>query len=140
MIYNSTYKNDELDNECEKIVGKKYNIIDSILLNGIGSKRLIVKKYSKNFIEIVEKKIDLIYSNIELREKGIIVYIATGQKRYSWVIPYYKLVLFKTPNYTIHCDEDFIAFSNEINYKENINFFKKLIDHKIKFDQHNNSV
>ena len=44
MIYNSTYKNDELDNECEKIVGKKYNIIDSILLNGIGSKRLIVKK------------------------------------------------------------------------------------------------
>ena len=140
MIYNSTYKNDELDNECEKIVGKKYNIIDSILLNGIGSKRLIVKKYSKNFIEIVEKKIDLIYSNIELREKGIIVYIATGQKRYSWVIPYYKLVLFKTPNFTIHCDEDFITFSNEINYKENINFFKKLIDHKIKFDQHNNSV
>ena len=140
MIYNSTYKNDELDNECEKIVGKKYNIIDSILLNGIGSKRLIVKKYSKNFIEIVEKKIDLIYSNIELREMGIFVYIGTGQKRYSWVIPYYKLVLFKTPNYTIHCDEDFIAFSNEINYKENINFFKKLIDHKIKFDQHNNSV
>ena len=140
MIYNSTYKNDELDNECEKIVGKKYNIIDSILLNGIGSKRLIVKKYSKNFIEIIEKKIDLIYSNIELRKKGIIVYIATGQKRYSWVIPYYKLVLFKTPNYTIHCDEDFITFSNEINYKENINFFKKLIDHKIKSDQHNNSV
>ena len=140
MIYNSTYKDDELDNECEKIVGKKYNIIDSILLNGIGSKRLIVKKYSKNFIEIVEKKIDLIYSNIELREKGIIVYIATGQKRYSWVIPYYKLVLYKTPNYTIYCDEDFITFSNEINHKENINFFKKLIDHKIKFDQHNNSV
>ena len=140
MIYNSTYKNDELDNECEKIVGKKYNIIDSILLNGIGSKRLIVKKYSKNFIEIIEKKIDLIYSNIELRKKGIIVYIATGQKRYSWVIPYYKLVLFKTPNYTIHCDEDFITFSKEINYKENINFFRKLIDQKIKFDQHNNPV
>ena len=140
MIYNSTYKDDELDNEFEKIVGKKYNIIDSILLNGIGSKRLIVKKYSKNFIEIIEKKIDLIYSNIELRKKGIIVYIATGQKRYSWVIPYYKLVLFKTPNYTIHCDEDFITFSKEINYKENINFFRKLIDQKIKFDQHNNPV
>ena len=140
MIYNSTYRDDELENECEKIVGKKYNIIDTILLNGIGSKRLIVKKYSKNFIEIIEKKIDLIYSNIELRKKGIIVYIATGQKRYSWVIPYYKLVLFKTPNYTIHCDEDFITFSKEINYKENINFFRKLIDQKIKFDQHNNPV
>ena len=76
MIYNSTYKDDELDNECEKIVGKKYNIIDSILFNGIGSKRLIVKKYSKNFIEIIEKKIDLIYSNIELRKKGIIVYLS----------------------------------------------------------------
>ena len=140
MIYNSTYKDDELDNECEKIVGKKYNIIDSILLNGIGSKRLIVKKYSKNFIEIIEKKIDLIYSNIEMRKKGIIVYIASGQKRYSWAIPYYKLVLFKTPNYTIHCGKDFISFSNEINYKENINFFRKLIDQKIKFDQHNKPI
>ena len=140
MIYNSTYRDDELENECEKIVGKKYNIIDTILLNGIGSKRLIVKKYGKNFIEIIEKKTDLVYSNIELRKKGIIVYIATGQKRYSWVIPYYKLVLFKTPNYTIHCDEDFITFSKEINYKENINFFRKLIDQKIKFDQHNNPV
>ena len=140
MIYNSTYRDDELENECEKIVGKKYNIIDTILLNGIGSNRLIVKKYGKNFIEIIEKKTDLVYSNIELRKKGIIVYIATGQKRYSWVIPYYKLVLFKTPNYTIHCDEDFITFSKEINYKENINFFRKLIDQKIKFDQHNNPV
>ena len=140
MIYNSTYKDDELDTECEKIVGKKYNLIDSIVLNGIGSKRLIVKKYSKNFIDIIEKKIDLIYSNIELRKNGIIVYIATGQKRYSWVIPYYKLVLFKTPYYTIHCDEDFITFSNEINHKENINFFRKLIDHKIKFDLHNKTI
>ena len=44
MIYNSTYKNDELDNECEKIVGKKYNLIDSILFKWYWFQKINCKK------------------------------------------------------------------------------------------------
>ena len=97
MIYNSTYTDIEKDIETDNLVGKKYNLIKSIRLRGIGSKRLIVDELSINFKKLIQQKNDIIYSNIELRKKGIIVYVVDGQKRFTWVIPYYKLVIYKTP-------------------------------------------
>ena len=122
--------NKEKELEVEKLIGKKYGIISSIRLNGVGSKRLIVQETSQNLKKIIIQKSDLIYSNIEIRSGGVIVYIAEGLNRYSWVIPYYKLVIYKTPNYSIHSDGNFIRFSNDLNIKENLKFFKKLIKHK----------
>ena len=130
MIFNSTYTDKEKELEVEKLIGKKYGIISSIRLNGVGSKRLIVQETSQNLKKIIIQKSDLIYSNIEIRSGGVIVYIAEGLNRYSWVIPYYKLVIYKTPNYSIHSDGNFIRFSNDLNIKENLKFFKKLIKHK----------
>ena len=130
MIFNSTYTDKEKELEVEKLIGKKYGLISSIRLNGVGSKRLIVQETSQNLKKIIIKKSDLIYSNIEIRSGGVIVYIAEGLNRYSWVIPYYKLVIYKTPNYSIHSDGNFIRFSNDLNIKENLKFFKKLIKHK----------
>ena len=131
MIFNSTYTDKEKELEVEKLIGKKYGLISSIRLNGVGSKRLIVQETSQNLKKIVIQKSDLIYSNIEIRPSGVIVYIAEGLNRYSWVIPYYKLVIYKTPNYSIHSEGDFIRFSNNVNVKENLKFFKKLLKHKI---------
>ena len=130
MIFNSTYTDKEKELEVEKLIGKKYGIISSIRLNGVGSKRLIVQETSQNLKKIIIQKSDLIYSNIEIRPGGVIVYIAEGLNRYSWVIPYYKLVIYKTPNYSIHSEGDFIRFSNDLNVKENLKFFKKLLKHK----------
>ena len=130
MIFNSTYTDKEKELEVEKLIGKKYGLISSIRLNGVGSKRLIVQETSQNLKKIIIQKSDLIYSNIEIRSGGVIVYLADGLNRYSWVIPYYKLVIYKTPNYSIHSDGNFIRFSNDLNIKENLKFFKKLIKHK----------
>ena len=102
MIYNSTYTDIEKDIETDNLVGKKYNLIKSIRLRGIGSKRLIVEELGINFKKLIQQKNDIIYSNIELRKKGIIVYVVDGQKRFTWVIPYYKLVIYKTPSFSIH--------------------------------------
>ena len=93
MIYNSTYTDIEKDIETDNLVGKKYNLIKSIRLGGIGSKRLIVDELGINFKKLIQQKNDIIYSNIELRKKGIIIYIVDGQKRFTWVFPFYKLVI-----------------------------------------------
>ena len=93
MIYNSTYNDIEKEIETNNLVGKKYNLIKSIRLGGIGSKRLIVEDLGVNFKKLIQQKTDLIYSNVELRDKGIIVYVVDGQKRFTWVIPFYKLVI-----------------------------------------------
>ena len=130
MIFNSTYTDKEKELEVEKMIGKKYSFFNSIRLNGVGSKRLIVQETSPKFKKIIIQKNDLIYSNIEIRHKGIIVYIAEGLNRFSWIIPYNKLAIYKTPNYSIHSNSNFISFSNDLNFKENLKFFKKLINHK----------
>ena len=140
MIYNSTYSDIEKDIETNNLVGKKYNLIKSIRLGGIGSKRLIVDELGVNFKKLIQQKNDIIYSNIELRNKGIIVYIVDRQKRFTWVIPFYKLVIYKTPSFSIHSDGNFIRFSNNLNHKQNLAFFKKVLDHKLNFNKYNNQI
>ena len=122
------------------MVGKKYNLIKSIRLRGIGSKRLIVEELGINFKKHIQQKNDIIYSNIELRKKGIIVYVVDGQKRFTWVIPFYKLVIYKTPSFSIHSDGNFIRYSNKLNHKQNLVFFKKVLDHKFNFNKSNNQT
>ena len=125
MISNSTYSDIEKDIETNSLVGKKYNLIKSIRLGGIGSKRLIVEELGINFKKLIQQKNDIIYSNIELRNKGIIVYIVDRQKRFTWVIPFYKLVIYKTPSFSIHSDGNYIRFSNKLNHKQNLAFLKR---------------
>ena len=140
MIYNSTYTDIEKDIETDNLVGKKYNLIKTIRLGGIGSKRLIVDELGINFKKLIQQKNDIIYSNIELRKKGIIVYVVDGQKRFTWVIPYYKLVIYKTPSFSIHSNGNFIRYSNKLNHKQNLVFLKKVLDHKFNFNKCNNQI
>ncbi len=140
MIYNSTYNEIEKEIETNNLVGKKYNLIKSIRLGGIGSKRLIVEDLGMNFKKLIQQKTDLIYSNVELRDKGIIVYVVDGQKRFTWVIPFYKLVIYKSPTFSIHSDGNFIKYSNKLNHKQNLLFFKKILDHKYNFNKQNNYI
>jgi|TARA_B100001939_G_scaffold200658_1_gene172499 hypothetical protein len=133
MIFNSTYTDPEKDLEVDKIIGKKFNLIESILMGGIGSKRLILESFSVKFKDHINEGFDLNYVNIELRKKGIKVFITNRQKRITWVIPYYRLVIYKTPFFSIHSNGSFLKFSNKLNHKENLSFFKKLV--KIKTNQ-----
>jgi len=137
MIYNSTYNDIEKEMETNNLVGRKFNLIKSIRLGGIGSKRLVVEELGQDFKKMIRQRNDLIYSNIELRSEGIIVYIVEGQKRFTWVIPFYKLVIYKTPSFSIHSDGSFIRFSNKLNHKQNLIFFKKILKHKYNFNKHN---
>ena len=140
MIYNSTYTDIEKDIKTDNLVGKKYNLIKTIRLGGIGSKRLIVDELGVNFKKLIQQKNDIIYSNIELRKKGIIVYVVDGLKRFTWVIPFYKLVTYKTPSFSIHSEGNFIRYSNKLNHKQNLVFFKKILDHKFNFNKSNNQT
>jgi len=133
MIFNSTYTDTEKDLEVDKIIGKKFNLIESILMGGIGSKRLVLDSYSVTFKDYIKDGFDLNYINIELRKKGIKVFITNRQSRITWVIPYFRLVIYKTPFFSIHSNGSFLKFSNKLNHKENLSFFRKLV--KIKSNQ-----
>jgi len=131
MILNSTHtdkKNGELINS---MIGSKYSFWESIKLKGVGSKRMIIEEVSKHFKGNLNLVSDVNYSNIELRPDGILLHINKGLKNFTWIIPYYKLHIYRTNGFSIHAEGKFIRFKNNTLLKENKSFLDKLANFKI---------
>ncbi|MEC8323206.1 MAG: hypothetical protein VXZ57_00865, partial [Bacteroidota bacterium] len=75
------------------------------------------------------------YANIELRRKGILIRITKGLKNFTWAIPFYQLVFYKTDFTSIHAQGKYIHFKNSKTFKENARFIKNLMNEKIKLDE-----
>lgn len=138
MILNSTYKNKEEKQILEDLVGRSYSFFESLKMKGIGSKRMIVDDVSPNLKPYLNTVSDANYANIELRSGGILIYINKGLQNFTWAIPYYQLVIYKTNGASIHGQGKFIHFKNNKTFKENKGFFNKMLDEKVKYDMQYN--
>ncbi len=134
MILDTTYTSEENKRLINDKLGKAFSLIKSIKLKGIGSKRMIIEDVSPNMYCYMNKVADINYANIELRPKGILVHINKGLQTFSWIIPFYQLVIYKTNGSSIHAQGKFIHFKNNKTFKENKSFFDKLLDQKIEYD------
>lgn len=134
MIINSTYKNNDDKQIIEDLVGRSFTLFESIKMKGVGSKRMIVDDVSPNLKLLMNTVSDTNYANIELRKNGILIYVNKGLKNFTWAIPYYQLVIYKTNGASIHAQGKFIHFRNNKTFKENKGFFNKMLDEKIKYD------
>ncbi|SEA02175.1 hypothetical protein [Bizionia paragorgiae] len=135
MLYNTTYTNKEDQNAIDLSVGRAYGFLERIKLGGIGSKRMIIEEVSPNLSHITNTISDTNYANIELRPRGILILINKGLSNYTWVIPFYHLVIYKINGSSIHAQGKYIHFKNTRTFKENKRFFDKLLAIKVKFDQ-----
>ncbi|WP_375238903.1 hypothetical protein [Aurantibacter sp.] len=138
MLLDTTYYNKGNDNFINDKVGKAYSFIQSIKMKGVGSKRMIIDKVSPNLNYIVNNFSDTNYGNIELRPKGIIIHITKGQKKFAWIIPLYQLVIYKINGASIHSNGKFVHFRNNKTFKENKDFFDRLLKIKIHYDKQYN--
>lgn len=135
MILDSTHTNKEHKQIIDDLIGKRYSFFESIKKGGIGSKRMIIENVSPNMQNYLNKVSDVNYANIEMRPNGILVYINKGLKNYTWIIPYYQLVIYKTNGTSIHAQGKFIHFKNNRTFKENKVFLDKLLNAKVKYDE-----
>ncbi len=135
MVLDTTYYNKEHKSIIDQFVGESYNLWEAIRRGGVGSKRMIVEKLSPNLDHITNTTSDINYANIELRKRGVLIHITKGLKNYTWAIPFYQLVYYKTNFTSIHAQGKFIHFKNSKMFKENKSFFKNLMNEKIEFDQ-----
>ena len=133
MIFNTTYNNQEYDEESELLVGKKFTLFERIKRGGIGSGRLIIEKTSPklNLGKLKFSEVD--YGNIELRPKGIVIHYTRKLERFSWVIPYYRLVIYNAQFFSIHANGNFIQFSKNRNYYQNKKFINRMVELKNDF-------
>ena len=134
MILNTTHRNPEHKQIIADIVGSPYSLVQKLKLGGIGSKRMIVDDVSPNMQSMMNTVSDVNYANIEIRPNGILVMINKGLKNFTWIIPYYQLVLYKTNGSSIHAQGRFVHFRNSKTFRENKKFFDKLLDEKVKYD------
>ena len=127
MVFNTTYKNKYYDQQSILLVGKKFSFIEKIKQGGIGSSRLIINSKSQKLDLGKLKYGEIDYGNIELRPKGIVVHYTRRLESFSWVIPYYRLVIYNSQFFSIHANGNFIQFLKNKNYSNNKKFIDKMI-------------
>lgn len=135
MIFNTTHSSKENKESINGFVGKSFGFIESIKLKGIGSKRMVIDNVSPNLKQYLNTVSDINYANLELRPKGVLIHITKGLQNFTWAIPYYQLVIYRTNGSSIHAQGKFIHLKNNRMFKENKLFFDKLLNEKIKFDE-----
>ncbi|WP_298895423.1 hypothetical protein [uncultured Psychroserpens sp.] len=135
MILDSTHSNKEHKKIIVDLIGKPFSFFEALKMKGIGSKRMIIEDVSPNMTQYLNKVSDINYANIEMRSHGILIYINKGLKNFTWIIPYYQLVIYKTNGTSIHAQGKYIHFRNSKTFKENKQFFDKLLQAKVKYDE-----
>lgn len=134
MILNTTHYNKEHKSTIADLVGSEFSLVQKLKLKGVGSKRMIIDDVSPNMKSMMNIVSDINYGNIELRPKGVLIMINQGLKNFTWVIPFYQLVIYKTNGSSIHAQGRFVHFRDNKTFKENKKFFGKLLDAKVKYD------
>ncbi|WP_320814132.1 hypothetical protein [Flavobacterium sp.] len=132
MLYDITYRNDKVTKEINDFIGNPYSFLKAIQMGGTGSHRMMIDEVSAHFKNIVNTVSDINYGSIEIRPNGIIFHVSKGLQRFAWLIPYYKLVIFKSITLSIHADGKFIKFKDNQFTRKNSAFISKLIDLKSK--------
>lgn len=135
MILDTTHNSKEYKTIISDLIGKPFSFMESLKMGGIGSKRMIIENVSPNLQQHLNKVSDINYANIEMRPSGILIYINKGLKNYTWIIPFYHLVIYKSNGISIHAQGKFINFKNNKLFKENKTFMSKLMNAKVKFDE-----
>lgn len=138
MILDSTHPNKEHKQIIRDLIGQSFSFIDALRMGGVGSKRMIIDEVSPNMQQYLNQVSDLNYANVEMRTDGILIYINKGLKNFTWIIPYYQLVIYKTNGASIHAQGKYIHFRNNKTFKENKKFFDKLLKTKVVYDERYN--
>ncbi len=133
MLFNTSYKNKDYTRESFKLLGSPYSFIEKIKMGGIGSSRLIIEELSNKLKPINMHTTAIGYANIELRPRGIIVHFSNRLKRYSWIIPYYRLITYSNVCFSIHSNGNFIKFKKNKNYINNKNFLFRMTQLKVSY-------
>ena len=135
MLKNLSYKDPQIEKQINSLVGKELSLIKKLKLKGAGSRKLYIKKCDNEIYDLLCNDYDLSVCNIEIRPKGIIIYIKSKLETYGLIIPYYKLIIFKVgdEDYTINADTNFIKI--RIKNSSDHGFMKKVNSQKAEYLQ-----
>lgn len=127
MILATTQPNREQRDEIRELIGKPISWIKRFKMGGNGSRRIDVGQHSAIFFKHLHNSVHLTKCNIEIREKGVILYLGKGPRYCMWVIPFHFLQIYRSGGYTVHATGHFVRLKTD--WRDH-KFFKKLINLK----------
>ncbi len=110
MLLNVSYNDKEKREKIAEEVGKPFSLKKRITMGGIGSPKMVIEDSSLEIRNLLILDNNRNVCQIELRPKGIILSFRSLLETYALIIPYYKLVVYKTDKsiFTIHRDQYFV--------------------------------
>tara|TARA_R110000744_G_scaffold106220_3_gene202426 strand:- start:3332 stop:3763 length:432 start_codon:yes stop_codon:yes gene_type:complete len=134
MILETSHNNKDISLLINDLVGKPFSFIKTIKLKGTVSKRMIIEESSANMTDYLNSTFDATYASVELRPLGILVRIIKGFSNFTWVIPYYQLVMYKGDYSSLYAQGRFIRFRKDEAFKSSKSFLHKLLKYKARYE------
>jgi len=134
MILDTTHRNNDTSLLINDIVGKPFSFLKTIKMKGTVSKRMVIEESSNNMKDYLNSTFDATYANIELRPLGILVRIIKGFTNFTWVIPYYQLVIYKGDYSSLYAQGRFVRFRKDEAFENSKPFLHKLLKYKARYE------
>ena len=134
MILDTTHRNNDTSLLINDIVGKPFSFLKTIKMKGTVSKKMVIEESSDNMKDYLNNIFDATYANIELRPLGILVRIIKGLTNFTWVIPYYQLVMYKGDYSSLYAQGRFIRFRKDGSFENSKSFLHKLMKLKARYE------
>lgn len=127
MIKNLSYNSKKINTVLLELVGRPFSFIERLKLGGIGSNKFVIADASKEIVELLRLDNNVNYCNIEIRKNGLIIRFRSLLETYGFIIPYYKLIIYKGESniYSLYKDTSYIKFFAD--NKSTSLFMKKII-------------
>lgn len=132
MIYDTSVKSQKIESEIINLVGKSLPLWQRLKSGGTGCRRMTIQSCSQDIQKLLEGHPGTNYSSIEIRPKGIIVYLKNNLNTYSWPIPFYRLSIYKSEAFSIHGEGSFVKYEMDSNYEANQKFITKISQSRLK--------
>ncbi|SFU32207.1 hypothetical protein SAMN05216480_101716 [Pustulibacterium marinum] len=129
MLVNDSYNLPEINEKIDTEVGKQFGFKARWKLKGNGSPKLTIINASTEINTLLALDQNTNTCNIEMRPKGIIIRFRSLLETFAFVIPYYKLNIYKgeSHSYTIYKDQNFVKVKATTNVHP---FIEKVLGEK----------
>ncbi|GBF20433.1 hypothetical protein C21_02605 [Arenibacter sp. NBRC 103722] len=134
MILETSHRNKDISLLINDLVGKPFSFIKTIKMKGTVSKRMVIEESSDNMKDYLNSTFDATYANIELRPLGILVRIIKGTINFTWVIPFYQLVIYKGDYSSLYAQGRFVRFRKDGAFEQSKPLLLKLMRQKAKYE------
>ena len=134
MIRNLTYRNKDLKEELDDLLGKEYSIWDAIKRGSTGSPRMEIIEASKGFEKLLSHGTGRKFCNIELRPKGIILRFRYQLETMGFMVPFHQMSVFQNGSeYSVHSGGEFLKVRPIANQGPVVKFFAKILSRRLDF-------